>query len=335
MAKQSAFELKRKEAREEILAMKEKIPTAWILNGLGKAFKPKSLGYWLSNIVLLNLILLSPWILIGLALKEIEKTIPFLSERIIATEGIIFAVVVAHIAVQIILDDIVNRIVGKISNTDDLSKLLRWLKKSWSVQTVFAFGIPCSLIWIALGVISNSVHIRQFVGFGFTLSVVLVGLLVGIIAHIYIWMCLLASNLKTYQYDMNAFSPADSEIISDISETLTKSMYTLAAINGFVTFASTSSPINPQTRAIFSYPLVVVASRQLIVEFFPTDHRIPFVPLQPTDHRTDSNPFEPTPHRSGFYAQSVLLLPFSRVKQATLGKFDTMSCRLESPKALR
>ena len=46
-------------------------------------------------------------------------------------------------------------------------------------------------------------------------------------------------------------------------------------------------------------------------------------------------PFKPTAHRSGFYSQNVSRPPFSRVKQVTLSKFFTMSCRLESPKALR
>jgi hypothetical protein len=69
---------------------------------------------------------------------------------------------------------------------------------------------------------------------------------------------------------MNAFSPADSEIISDISETFTKAMYTLAVISVFFTLASTSSLINPQIRTIFSYPIVVVAWILILAQFLLT-----------------------------------------------------------------
>jgi len=59
MSTESELMQKRQEVQEEILALKEKIPTAWIFNTLGKAFKQNSLGYWLSNIILLNLVLFS------------------------------------------------------------------------------------------------------------------------------------------------------------------------------------------------------------------------------------------------------------------------------------
>ena len=83
---------KRQEVREEILALKEQIPTARILNKLGLSFKPNSPGYWLSNIVLLNLIILSPWVVIGLILK-LEKTIPMAAENITGVEFPIFGLV--------------------------------------------------------------------------------------------------------------------------------------------------------------------------------------------------------------------------------------------------
>src|SRR5262245_6034798 len=104
MAKQTALESKRREAREEILAWKDKIPAARILNFLGRAFKHQSCGYWLANIVLLNLIMLSPWMLFGLALKENEKTVLIWIPCIIAVEEAISGLIVSHIVIQKILD---------------------------------------------------------------------------------------------------------------------------------------------------------------------------------------------------------------------------------------
>lgn len=66
---------KRQEVWEEILALKEQNPYARILNRLGLSFKRNSFAYWSSNIVLLNLILASPWLIFGLILKEFEQDV--------------------------------------------------------------------------------------------------------------------------------------------------------------------------------------------------------------------------------------------------------------------
>lgn len=73
MEQQLELESKRREVREEILALKEHIPTALIFNQLGRIFKHNSFGYWLSVIFLLNLIVIVPTLLVGLIFKEIEK----------------------------------------------------------------------------------------------------------------------------------------------------------------------------------------------------------------------------------------------------------------------
>lgn len=270
MVTESGLIQKRQEVRDEILALKETIPSARILNLLGKAFKHNSLGYWLSNIVLLNLILLSPWALIGLALREFQRAIPVFVGGIIATESLVLGIVIAHIAVQYTLDDIANRIVEKISNINDLSKLLLWLKQTWSLQDVSAIAVPFCLLWVLLGVASVSFPYHQFVGFGFALTTILVGLLVGLVSHVYIWTCLLVSSLKVYQYDMNTFSPADSEIINDISEMLTRSIYILATYEAVVTLVGTSSLIDEQTRAIIDVPFFVIGWTVIIIQFLVT-----------------------------------------------------------------
>ena len=147
MSIESELIQKRQEVREEILTLKEQIPSARIFNWLGRAFKHNSLGYWLSNVVLLNLILMTPWILIGLVLKEIEKTIPVSKASLTAVEIIIPSIVVAHIAAQIMLDDVAKRVVEKISTVDDLSKMLLWFKNTWSIRNVATFALPFSLLW--------------------------------------------------------------------------------------------------------------------------------------------------------------------------------------------
>jgi len=270
MDQQLELESKHKEAKQEILALKEQIPSARIFNQLGKAFKPKTLGYWLSNIVLLNLILLSPQILIALALKEFEKTIPVLEASITAVETVILGIVVAHIAAQIILDDVANRIIEKIINADDISKMLLWFRKTWSMQNISASALPFCLFWVSLAVGGTSLLLQQFVGFGFTLTAALTGLLAGIALYVPLWTSSMVVNLKDYQYEMNAFSPADSEILSDISEMLMKGIYILAATLTVITLVSASSLVNQQLRVTFSLPVLAFAWIVIIAQFLLT-----------------------------------------------------------------
>jgi len=270
MTTESDLIQKRQEVRDEILALKEQIPSARIFNTLGRAFKPNSLGYWLANIILLNLILITPAILIGLVLNETGKLILVSKYGMFAHELVILGVVVGHIAVQFILDDIANQIVEKINNADDLSKLLLWLRKTWSMQNASAVVLPLCLIWVSLGTGALSILVHQFIGISFLLWSVLVGLLAGLLFYIPLWSGLLAFNLKDYQYEMNAFSPADSEIISVISEILTRSVYILAGFTAIVTLVNTSSWFDEQVRVIFSLPLLVIGWIIIATQFFLT-----------------------------------------------------------------
>jgi hypothetical protein len=269
MAKESELIRKRREVKAEILALKETIPSARIFNQLGKAFKHNSLGYWLSNVVLLNFILLGPWIIIGFVFGEIEKTIPVLVTGAATTEITALGFVVAHIAVQTILDDIANRIVAKINNADDLSKILLWLKKTWLAQNVSMFVLPLCLLWTALGVPSLSIPIHQFIGFGASLTITLVGLLGGLMFYAPLWASLLASSLKTYQYDMNTFSPADSEIISDISEMLTKGIYIMASYGAVLSLFFSSNLYVDKIKA-FIFPVMIGGWAIIILQFLLT-----------------------------------------------------------------
>lgn len=270
MAKETELIRKQQEVRDGILALKEQIPSARILNALGKAFKRNSLGYWLSSVALLNFILLSPWALIGLALNEIGKTTPIFVTIIMGVEGVVLSFCVAHIALQTILDDIANRINDKFSNVDDLSQMLLWLMRTLSMRNVFTFALLFCLMWVLLGVPAMSIPIRQFIGFGLSLTTFVVGLVAGIAGYLYLWTCLLVSSFKAYQYDMNAFSPADSEIINNISEMMTKAIYMLAGLSAVITFILTSSLLYEQTRAIFSFPVLVLGWTAIIAQFLLT-----------------------------------------------------------------
>jgi len=270
MDTESELTLKRLEVREEILALKGQIPLIQILNRLGKAFRHNSLGYWIANIVLLNSILLIPWTLLALGLKEIQRTGPVFVTSIVCIELVILGLIAAYLALHIMLDDLRDGIAEKVSNAHDVSKLLLWLKKTWSRQSVSAFALPFCLIWTLLGVGGMSLVLQQFVGFGLTLTVILVGLLAGLLFHVLVWASFMIVSLKNYRYEVNAISPADSEIVSNISNMMMKGIYILAAVFAVITLVATSSLVNQQLRVTFALPMLLFFWIVIIAQFLLT-----------------------------------------------------------------
>jgi hypothetical protein len=69
---------------------------------------------------------------------------------------------------------------------------------------------------------------------------------------------------------MNSFSPADSEILHDISDILAKAIYTIVAYTTVTTLIITSSLVDQKIRLMFSYPLLVVVWIIIIAQFLLT-----------------------------------------------------------------
>jgi hypothetical protein len=69
---------------------------------------------------------------------------------------------------------------------------------------------------------------------------------------------------------MNVFSPADSEIISSISEMLARSIYTLAGLFAIITLIATSSLVDQLARVILGIPLLVFGWAVIITQFLLT-----------------------------------------------------------------
>lgn len=121
MAKQTVLELKRKEVREEILAMKDAIPTVRILNFFGKPFPKQSLGYWLTNFLAFNIIGFLPWLLVGWVMHELTSTRYLLIPGIWFVEFCIAIFFISNLIGFNIFDEIANCIVVKINKVEDLS----------------------------------------------------------------------------------------------------------------------------------------------------------------------------------------------------------------------
>ena len=96
-------------------------------------------------------------------LNEFERTTPIFMDVLIAVALPPFSLVIAHLVIQYLFTELANQIVKKIDNINDLSKIIRWLKQSWSIQNVYGFIVPFALIWTVLGLPALSIPIQQFV----------------------------------------------------------------------------------------------------------------------------------------------------------------------------
>lgn len=270
MAKQSTLELKRKEVMGEILALKDEIPTAKIFNRLGGKSRIKNWGYWLSSVALLNLILVTPAILVWFELADIELFVQVFVYGVAATEMVVLGIGVAHSTILRMFDDLAYKIIGKINSIDDLSRILLWLRATWSTLNVFAYVFVFCLIWVVLGTGALSAVIQHFAGVAFILWCVFNGLVIGLVFYYLLWACMLAFNLREYQYETNFFLPADTEVINEISDMQTKSMYALAITTAIITLIITSSLIDQEIRTAFSLPLLVIGWTIIAAQYFIT-----------------------------------------------------------------
>jgi len=257
MAKQTALELKRREVREEILAMKEKIPTAIMFNFFGGAFKKESLGYWLSNFIALNLIAFAPWILIGLLLNELVSNRYLWYPGSVVIVYFVLSLLLVHILTTNIFKEISNQIIPKVNEPADLEKFLQWFKSSWSAQVVLRFVIIMAAVWSLLGLGGISVAYHHFVGVGFSITTIITGVLAGISLYAAFWIGWLGLELKECHYELNAFSPLKSEVIHDISNILTKRVYLLAAYVAIGNMIGSTALTERSLTLVFSLPVAL------------------------------------------------------------------------------
>ena len=276
MERSSELDAKRKEAQKAILALKAQTASMAILDLFGKAFKgqggSQGLGYWLSNIVIMNLLMLGPWVLIGRALNEFDQTKDVWVSAVILVEMIIAGIAVGYTAIQDLFRILAFVVIEKIDNVTDLSALVNWLRSSWSIRNVSAFILVIAVIAFYGAFVRFGVNNGYFLGFGFMFSVIITGLFAGLGFYVTFWVALLSSNLGSYQYEVDSFFSADSEIVRSISQTLTRNVYILAAYFAVFTLLWSSRIINQEFSATLTAPFLLISWSVITAQFILT-HR--------------------------------------------------------------
>jgi hypothetical protein len=274
MEKKTELVRKRKEAKEEIFALKNKTAPVIVFKFLSKLF-PKSLSeknpiYWLCQIILLNALILLPGLLLSVPLGDFERSRDLWIPTVISTEYIVLGFIVAHISQQILFNSISNRIVEKINDIEGLSKLINWLKASWSIRTISVYILVSWFLYEVLVIVGVSFARDNFIGFSFTLIAIPAGFCFGILFHYVVWIMLLDFQLRDYQYDLNTLSPADSEVVTNISRISNTQIYLLAAYFAILTLITSLGIFGIEITPTVALPGVLTCWTIITLQFMIT-----------------------------------------------------------------
>jgi riboflavin transporter FmnP len=270
MEQQPKLAQSRASARVKILALKDRTASVFVLDLFGRTFKGKRFGYWLANILMMNLLMLGPWLIVGHILNEFDKSRDLLITGVIVVEVVIAGVVVGYAAIQDLFHKLAFIVVEKITDESDLRKLTDWLRSVWSPRSVLPFVLFIGGMWFFIGAIRLSIWNGQFLGIGFFISMVFISLFAGMGFYVTFWVALLALNLRNYQYDLDPILPADSEIVREISEMLMQKIYILATYFAFFTLFGTSRLVNDELRRAASVPFLLIVWAVITAQFILT-----------------------------------------------------------------
>lgn len=273
MAKELELTQKRQEAKAEILALKNKTALEIVIKFLSKLF-PKSLSeknpiYWLCQIILLNALILLPGLLLSIPLGDFERSRDLWMPTVVATECIVLGFIVAHISHQILFNDISNRIVEKINDIESLSKLINWLEASWSIRTISVYILVSWFLYEVLVIAVVSYARQSFIGLSFTLMAIPAGFCFGLLFHYVVWITLINFQLRDYQYDLNALSPATSEVVTNISRISNTQIYLLAVLFAILTLITSLEKFGPATPTI-ALPVVLICWTLITLQYMIT-----------------------------------------------------------------
>lgn len=268
------LDAKRREVREEILAMKERVPSARVLNWFGRLLSKRvtnrNLLYWVSNLIFLNLTIFWIWVPIGLVLHEFAQKPYLWRAALLATQMQILGLAVNYVLMRILFDQIADQIVEKINTAEDLSRLVQWLHASFSARKVNSIVLMLCLIWMSLGVGAASLAYQSFVGWGFSLTMLSLGVIAAVAIQGIYWENTFVANLRTYSYELNAFSPADSELVSKFSDIFNSQLYGIAAYFGLYTLLGSTNLVDKNIRVVFAVPFLAICWLGIISQFLLT-----------------------------------------------------------------
>lgn len=274
MDEQFELQAKRREAREEIFRINVNTSLERIFRLLGKLI-PRSLSqknaiYWLFQIFLLNGLILLPGLLLSIPLRDFENIRALWGPTVVTTECIVLGFIVARISQQILFKSISNQIVEKITDVESLARLINWLQESWSIKTIAPYVLIPWLAYDILTLVTGSNVLDGFIGLSSALMVLAAGFCFGILFHYMVWITLLNFQLRDYQYNLNVLSPANSEVVSNISGISNRQIYLLAIYFAIFTFVTSRGLFGEEITRTIAFPVVIMAWALVTLQFVIT-----------------------------------------------------------------
>lgn len=268
MAKQSRLDVKRKQTREEILAIRENVAPALFLNliryivpNLKEHQSPMS---WILNVLFINFLMVIPGLVVAFFLNEVNGMKNFWLDWVVGVEISICGLLATYLISRNIMNELSGGIIKNINNADDLLKLLEWLRQSWSAKTVLNFTLPIWIAWVCLSIGGVSYSEGRFIGFGLSIITIPTGFAVGVSSYVILWVIRLAVQLGGFRYDMNNIMPVNSEVIERLSKMFNDYLYVAAAFFAFSTLLSSFVRYGN----VVGYPFVLAGWATITTQFF-------------------------------------------------------------------
>lgn len=234
MDQQETLLFNRKCVKEAILDLTTKIPSRKLLYYLGGLFQKgepvENPVFWLSNFVLLHLIVLVPGLLVSTVIQELDNWNRIWILWAFGTESCVFSILASYVITKQILKDIADNVVEKIDNVEDLDTLQHELTESFSLKSILPYSTSSWLAWSVAVILGISLIIGRFVGWGPSMVTITAGVLLGIGFHYLVWSSQIPFHLGKLKYELNFFMPANSELVGNLAAMFNKYLYILAFV---------------------------------------------------------------------------------------------------------
>lgn len=274
MIEDTALIEKRAELKRQLTAGEYKTLADVILDGVGHFIQkltrnPEPISFWYSGLVISLIILLIPYS-ISILLGEV-----FLFEVIQAQIlGLIlsFSILLGiKIGIPMLLTTFRDSILDALESDPDLDDLQRWLAVTFNPRTQLRASIIIVLAAILFGIVPTTLGILAKLG---AVSFVGVGLLVifwfPISIGLYNFFILfpLLARLRRYRFKLYAIDPSSSEVITRLSDALSKLLYMVATIAVILTISFTFFPATEALMVLFNSSVAVLLSWVPLVALF-------------------------------------------------------------------
>jgi hypothetical protein len=105
---------------------------------------------------------------------------------------------------------------------------------------------------------------------GFSISVILEGLLAAMALHTVFWISMLAWQLRRYRYELNWFSPVSSQALHDITVLIKKRATAFSLYFAAFMLTSSSSLVDRNSRLVFVLPAFLLIWTIMITQYLIT-----------------------------------------------------------------